>query len=71
LVCVSQLRVPAGIHLLNGLYDAICDGRPVLAITGRTFHDLIGTHYQQDVGLDKRYMDVAAYNKRVMGPRTS
>ena len=38
-------------HLLNGLYDAKCDGQPVLAITGHTFHDLIGTHYQQDVDL--------------------
>ena len=59
---------PGGIHLLNGLYDAKCDGQPVLAITGHTFHDLIGTDYQQDVDLDKLYMDVAAYNQRVMGP---
>src|SRR5205085_10019488 len=59
---------PGGIHLLNGLYDAKFDGQPVLAITGHTFHDLIGTHYQQDVDLDKLYMDVAVYNERVMGP---
>src|SRR4051812_15481965 len=59
---------PGGVHLLNGLYDAKCDGQPVLAITGHTFHDLIGTHYQQDVDLDKLFMDVAAYNQRVMGP---
>jgi pyruvate dehydrogenase (quinone) len=59
---------PGGIHLLNGLYDAKCDGQPVLAITGHTFHDLIGTFFQQDVDLDKLYMDVAAYNQRVMGP---
>src|SRR5665213_4277 len=63
-------RLPArgGIHLLNGLYDAKCDGQPVLAITGHTFHDLIGTHYQQDVDLDKLFIDVAAYNQRVMSP---
>ena len=59
---------PGGIHLLNGLYDAKCDGQPVLAITGHTFHDLISTHYQQDVDLDKLFMDVAVYNERVMGP---
>src|ERR1044072_6791143 len=59
---------PGGIHLLNGLYDAKIDGQTVLAITGHTFHDLIGTHYQQDVDLDKLFMDVAAYNERVMGP---
>src|SRR3954462_1375358 len=66
-VCLATSG-PGGIHLLNGLYDAKCDGQPVLAITGHTFHDLIGTHYQQDVDLDKLFMDVAAYNQRVMGP---
>jgi len=66
-VCLATSG-PGGIHLLNGLYDAKCDGQPVLAITGHTFHDLIGTHYQQDVDLDKLYIDVAAYNQRVMGP---
>ena len=66
-VCIATSG-PGGIHLLNGLYDAKCDGQPVLAITGHTFHDLIGTHYQQDVDLDKVFMDVAAYNQRVMGP---
>ncbi len=65
-VCLATSG-PGGIHLLNGLYDAKCDGQPVLAITGHTFHDLIGTHYQQDVDLDKLYMDVAAYNQRVTG----
>lgn len=66
-VCIATSG-PGGIHLLNGLYDAKCDGQPVLAVTGHTFHDLIGTNYQQDVDLDKLYMDVAAYNQRVMGP---
>lgn len=66
-VCLATSG-PGGVHLLNGLYDAKCDGQPVLAITGHTFHDLIGTHYQQDVDLDKLFMDVAAYNQRVMGP---
>ncbi len=66
-VCMATSG-PGGIHLLNGLYDAKCDGQPVLAITGHTFHDLIGTHYQQDVDLTKLFMDVAAYNERIMGP---
>jgi pyruvate dehydrogenase (quinone) len=66
-VCLATSG-PGGIHLLNGLYDAKFDGQPVLAITGHTFHDLIGTHYQQDVDLDKLFADVAAYNERVMGP---
>ena len=66
-VCIATSG-PGGVHLLNGLYDAKFDRQPVLAITGHTFHDLIGTHYQQDLDLDKLYMDVAFYNQRVMGP---
>jgi pyruvate dehydrogenase (quinone) len=66
-VCLATSG-PGGIHLLNGLYDAKCDGQPVLAITGHTFHDLIGTNYQQDVDLDKLFMDVSVYNERIMGP---
>ena len=66
-VCIATSG-PGGIHLLNGLYDAKFDGQPVLAITGHTFHDLIGTNYQQDVDLDKLFIDVAAYNERLMGP---
>jgi len=66
-VCIATSG-PGGVHLLNGLYDAKCDGQPVLAITGHTFHDLIGTHYQQDVDLDKLFIDVAEFNQRIMGP---
>lgn len=66
-VCLATSG-PGGIHLLNGLYDAKMDGQPVLAITGLQFHDLIGTYTQQDVALDRLYMDVAACNERIMGP---
>jgi pyruvate dehydrogenase (quinone) len=65
-VCLATSG-PGGIHLLNGLYDAKLDGAPVLAITGLQFHDLVGTHTQQDVELDKLFMDVAIFNERVMG----
>lgn len=66
-VCLATSG-PGGIHLLNGLYDAKLDNQPVLAITGLQFHDLIGTFTQQDVALDKLFMDVCVYNERVMGP---
>ena len=59
---------PGAIHLLNGLYDARLDGAPVVAITGTTFHDLIGTHYQQGVDTTKLMQDVALYNVEVTGP---
>ncbi len=65
-VCLATSG-PGGIHLLNGLYDAKLDGAPVLAITGLQYHDLVGTHTQQDVELDKLFMDVAVYNARIMG----
>lgn len=67
-VCLATSG-PGGIHLLNGLYDAKLDGAPVLAITGHHFHDLIDQHSQQDVNLDKVFMDVAVYNTRIMGPK--
>src|SRR6266581_2443804 len=66
-VCLATSG-PGGIHLLNGLYDAKLDGQPVLALTGMAFHDLIGTHTQQDVALDRLFEDVAVFNERVMGP---
>jgi pyruvate dehydrogenase (quinone)/pyruvate oxidase len=66
-VCVATSG-PGGIHLLNGLYDAKLDGVPVLAITGLQFHDLLNTETQQDVELDKLFIDVCKYNNRVMGP---
>ena len=59
---------PGGIHLLNGLYDAKLDGQPVLALTGMPSHDLVGTHTQQDVELDRLFLDVAKYSARIMGP---
>jgi pyruvate dehydrogenase (quinone)/pyruvate oxidase len=64
-VCIATSG-PGGIHLLNGLYDAKMDGMPVLAITGLQHSDLIGTLTQQDVALDKLFIDVACYNERVM-----
>src|SRR5947209_912173 len=56
--CCLATSGPGGIHLLNGLYDAKLDGQPVLAITGMQFHDLMHTHTQQDVELDKLFMNV-------------
>ncbi len=64
-VCLATSG-PGGIHLLNGLYDAKMDQQPVLAITGMQFNDVAGTFQQQDVELDKLFIDVACYNNRVM-----
>jgi pyruvate dehydrogenase (quinone) len=64
-VCLATSG-PGGIHLLNGLYDAKMDQQPVLAITGMQFNDVAGTFQQQDVELDKLFIDVACYNNRAM-----
>ena len=56
---------PGAIHLLNGLYDAKMDSAPVIAITGLTFHDLIGTHFMQDVDTVELMKGVALYNTAV------
>jgi pyruvate dehydrogenase (quinone)/pyruvate decarboxylase len=66
-VCLGTTG-PGAIHLMNGLYDAHYDGAPVLAITGTTFHDLIGTRFMQGVDTVKLMEPVAALNVQVTGP---
>jgi pyruvate dehydrogenase (quinone) len=67
-VCIATSG-PGAIHLLNGLYDAKMDGAPVLAITGQTYHDLLGMRYQQEVNLLGLFTDVAVFNQQINGPR--
>ncbi len=66
--CCLATSGPGGIHLLNGLYDAKMDQAPVLAITGQTFSDLKGSHFQQEVNMVQLYSDVAIYNEEVINP---
>jgi pyruvate dehydrogenase (quinone) len=67
-VCLATSG-PGGIHLLNGLYDAKLDHVPVLAITGMQESALLGTAYQQEVHLDRLFMDVAqGYNLMITNP---
>jgi pyruvate dehydrogenase (quinone) len=65
-VCLATSG-PGAIHLLNGLYDAKLDGAPVLAITGQTYHDLLGMQYQQEVDLLSLFKDVAVFDQQLMG----
>jgi len=67
-VCFST-AAPGAVHLLNGLLDAKLEQAPILAITGMSYHDLIGTSYLQDVNTDYLFNDVAVYNQRIMGPQ--
>jgi pyruvate dehydrogenase (quinone) len=66
-VCLGTTG-PGAIHLLNGLYDAYFDGAPVVALTGLTFHNLIGVRYQQGVDTTRLVEDIAVYNVTVTGP---
>jgi pyruvate dehydrogenase (quinone) len=59
---------PGAIHLLNGLYDAKMDNTPVIAITGSTYSDLMGSSYQQDVNLLQLFSDVSVYNNIITTP---
>lgn len=59
---------PGAIHLLNGLYDAKADSIPVIAITGSTYSDLMGSNYQQDVNLLQLFSDVSVYNNMINEP---
>ena len=66
-VCLATSG-PGATHLLTGLYDAKADGAPVLAITGNTYSDTMGTKYQQDVNLLQLFSDVTVYNNMINGP---
>ncbi len=66
-VCVATSG-PGAIHLLNGLYDAKADSVPVVAITGSTYSDLMGSNYQQDVNLLQLFSDVSVYNNMINEP---
>jgi pyruvate dehydrogenase (quinone)/pyruvate oxidase len=67
-VCLATSG-PGAIHLLNGLYDAKLDSAPVLAITGQTYHDMMGMRYQQEVNLLGLFEDVSVYNQQINGPK--
>jgi pyruvate dehydrogenase (quinone) len=64
--CLST-AAPGAVHLMNGLYDARIDQSPVVAITGMTYHDVIGTHYLQDINHDFVLNDACVYSQRIMG----
>jgi pyruvate dehydrogenase (quinone) len=65
-LCVATTG-PGAVHLLNGLYDARIDQSPVIAVTGLTYHDVIGTHFLQDINTDHFMHDPCYYSQRVMG----
>src|SRR5436305_65660 len=57
-VCIATSG-PGATHLVTGLYDALLDHMPVLAITGQQARMALGGHYQQEVDLPAMFKDVA------------
>ncbi|HVW73692.1 MAG TPA: thiamine pyrophosphate-requiring protein [Rhizomicrobium sp.] len=57
-VCLATSG-PGAIHLLNGLYDAKLDRKPVVAIVGQSARMALGGHFQQEVDLLSLFKDVA------------
>jgi pyruvate dehydrogenase (quinone) len=51
---------PGAVHLLNGLYDAKLDRKPVVAIVGQSARMALGGHFQQEVDLLSLFKDVAS-----------
>ncbi|HEY2034207.1 MAG TPA: thiamine pyrophosphate-requiring protein [Rhizomicrobium sp.] len=58
-VCLATSG-PGAIHLLNGLYDAKLDRKPVVAIVGQQARPSLGGHFQQEVDLLSLFKDVAS-----------
>ncbi len=57
-VCMATSG-PGATHLVTGLYDALLDHMPVLAITGQQARNALGGHYQQELDLVSLFKDVA------------
>ena len=58
-VCLATSG-PGAVHLLNGLYDAKLDRKPVVAIVGQSARMALGGHFQQEVDLLSLFKDVAS-----------
>ncbi|HEV7719771.1 MAG TPA: thiamine pyrophosphate-binding protein [Iamia sp.] len=67
--CCLATHGPGAIHLLNGLYDAKLDKRPVVAIIAQQHRTAIGSGYQQEIDAHTLFKDVCgAYLATVTTP---
>ena len=56
--CCVVTSGPGALHLLNGLYDALLDKVPVVAVLGQTALTALGGSYYQEVDLHSVFKDV-------------
>ncbi|QPF83818.1 thiamine pyrophosphate-requiring protein [Bradyrhizobium genosp. L] len=67
-VCVATSG-PGASHLTTGLYDALLDHQPVLALVGQQARNALGGQYQQELDLVSMFKDVAsAYVAQASSP---
>jgi pyruvate dehydrogenase (quinone) len=67
-VCIATSG-PGASHLTTGLYDALMDHQPVLAIVGQQARNALGGQYQQELDLVSMFKDVAgAYVQQASSP---
>src|SRR5207302_11213372 len=67
-VCIATSG-PGASHLITGLYDALLDHQPVLAIVGQQARDALGGQYQQELDLVSMFKYVAgAYVEQASSP---
>ncbi|MEN3315093.1 MAG: hypothetical protein V7605_1327 [Acidimicrobiaceae bacterium] len=56
--CCLATHGPGAIHLLNGLYDAKLDKKPVVAIIAQQHRTALGSGYQQEIDARTLFKDV-------------
>jgi pyruvate dehydrogenase (quinone) len=67
-ICIATSG-PGASHLITGLYDALLDHQPVLAIVGQQARNALGGQYQQELDLVSMFKDVAsAYVAQASSP---
>jgi len=66
--CCAATSGPGAVHLLNGLYDAKLDHQPVVAVVGQQKRLAQGTHYQQEIALERLFADVSEFCQVCMHP---
>ena len=58
--CCVVTSGPGALHALNGIYDALLDRVPVVAVLGQSASSALGGSYYQEVDLHSVYKDVGA-----------
>src|SRR3954462_3851627 len=67
--CCLATHGPGAIHLLNGLYDAKLDKKPVVALIAQQHRSALGSGYQQEIDAHSLFKDVCgAYLNTVTTP---